>query len=239
MLTARCPGCGRPAPLSLARPGQLRCPACGYDGPPPPEVREQLAQAAALLSQVELGRRQLSRSQRRALTSAWAGTVGYLLSFGVLLLPLAGCLACGVSAAREGEDTNWWMLTVCSAPTILLSLTGILGLLFIVERRRRLEEACAAIPPLHPGQAARCHVCGGDLAQEHGTDAIVRCDYCAADNLVHGRVSFDGYNRAGLDVGDRIRTVKSRACASPPVPRPTSPEHPLPPVREAPTTTRS
>jgi hypothetical protein len=41
-----------------------------------------------------------------------------------------------------------------------------------------------AVPPAMKGQRARCRVCGGELPEPpEGDLAVVRCEYCQADNL--------------------------------------------------------
>lgn len=123
VLAAPCPQCGKPAPVSLAHTDELRCASCGFRGRPTPEVAEELMMASSALAPLDARHRQLTESQKRA-------------------------------------------------------VTGILWRLF----RRRLLRGLAAVRPMSAGLPPGCRVCGEDLAPY--ADAVARCHYCAADNLV-------------------------------------------------------
>lgn len=49
--------------------------------------------------------------------------------------------------------------------------------------RRGLLRGLAAVRPLGPGDKPGCRVCGEDL-DPNAPNALARCHYCAADNLV-------------------------------------------------------
>jgi len=69
----------------------------------------------------------------------------------------------------------------------LIALAVGLAIWLIWRRQRQLEQSCAAVPPAAPGEPASCHVCGGPVAAADG-QAVVRCRFCQADNIVLPRV---------------------------------------------------
>lgn len=188
LFVVECPRCGKPAPICLSEAQRLRCPACSHDGPPAQHLCEQLARADSVVRQVAVGQRQLSDSQRRALASGCAGFVGFVALFGLVMLPFVGCFAFGIGVMARDYHSPVLFSLLFATPAVLMGVTGLLALGWIVRRRQRLEEACSALPPVHPGQPARCHVCGGPLSQPTGDTPVVRCAYCAADNLVRADV---------------------------------------------------
>lgn len=180
MYAARCPGCGAPAPLTLAEPNRLRCPSCGYDGASPPGVAAHLGAAAEQLFRDRERARQLGNAQRRLIASGFWSSVVYVALGLAVLIPCPCCLwlAFRPDEAFDAADFS------CIAVPVLVSLLGLAGGLVVIARaRRRLAEACAAVPPAGPGEPAGCHVCGGPVAPDPGSP-FARCPYCKADNLV-------------------------------------------------------
>jgi len=187
MLAMTCPQCGAAVPLSLASPDHVRCPSCEYQGAPSPELAAQLAEAQTALDGCEAAGRQLGRVQRASVQWGLYSEIGFVLMVLVCTAPL-GLMALkalwdalftqGVMAATS------WIMVLALLP-VLLILFGVaaLGWLLLRRSRRKLEQACCAVPPSKAGEPAGCHVCGGPL-QSRGTQKVVRCGYCGADNLV-------------------------------------------------------
>ncbi len=175
MTSIRCPQCGKPAPIALSAPDEVRCDACGFRGAPEEEDRARLVAAAAELQRIDAAHRQLRGVGRRALESGTARVLIYLAFAGALLLPVVGVTAVLVSWSTP------LMTVLVSVPALTMIAVFALGLTLLRRRLAHLEEACAAAPPRAPGEPARCHVCGAPLASGA---AIVRCGFCAADNLV-------------------------------------------------------
>lgn len=199
MLSARCPQCGKPAPVDLSTPNEIRCDACGYGGAPDPEAAEGIQAARALLLSMGENRRQLGTLAGRALGSGIVRTLLYLALAGVLGLPPL------VFALFFITQASWVLAILGSIPLVFLFVLALVGLVALRRSFANLREACAARPPRAPGEPARCHVCGGPLSAHEG---VVRCGFCKSDNLLGtasaGRVeAFD--DRATADLSQAVR----------------------------------
>lgn len=175
MLSATCPSCGKPAPVSLAEPDVLACRACGFSGSTPPEVSRELRAAALALEAAADRDRQLTNVQRTALTSSAPYVVIVALVIVWALLPT---LFVAYAMAASSRDPAMWFAFIV-APT---AVGAALLLVWFVRRRRALQTACAAQPPRADGEACTCRVCGGSLSA--GSTGVVRCAYCRTDNIV-------------------------------------------------------
>lgn len=190
MSSTACPLCGAPVLLSLATPDGLACAACGSHSPAPPELRQRLHAARALLFGLDVRLRQLTVAQRASLEKARRRRKLFWTISAVLLVPFAIWGAGGLSAALDPFDPA----SEFGAGGLFLTLGPLALFLFftlvmagqIRKRQQALEAACAARPPPVPGAPAACHVCGAPLAPAQG--AIVRCAHCDADNLVEPKV---------------------------------------------------
>ncbi|MCZ7687634.1 MAG: hypothetical protein M5U28_56400 [Sandaracinaceae bacterium] len=101
----------------------------------------------------------------------------------LVLCPMV--LFTGVWIAIEPSSASMALLLL--APYGLALVSVVLLFRWSSRRKRRLEDACAAAPPAAAGQPARCRVCGGPLeTPAPGAPPIVRCGFCAADNLAAG-----------------------------------------------------
>ena len=177
--------------MSVAEPERIRCGACGFDGAPAPEVSARLHEAQGALAQEDARARQLGDLQRRAVA---LGPRAELLLLGVIalfegpfLLMIFSSIAQGL--AGSGEEAKRQLVGGCSyVPTVLvLTALGFVAFRQLRKMRLALEASCAAVPPGRPGEPARCHVCGGPVAPR-GVEAVTRCGYCQADNIVDPRV---------------------------------------------------
>ena len=184
MLRTLCPRCGGPAPASLAQPEVMRCGSCHYYGPTPPEALSQLHAAAAIVLRAPIRDRQLADSVKRAVHSGWS----YRRRFGVLFFVCAAPIVLvGLifQFALIMAHQPVWIALLGIAMFLETVAFGVLGFKLTSARQRETELACAARPPLYPGEPATCHTCGGPVLG--GVEAFVRCGFCASDNLVDPR----------------------------------------------------
>lgn len=169
--------------MFLGRPDWIRCPACHYQGAPPADCVPSLQRAAQIVVGSSQRHRQLGAAQRRTLLLGR----GRSRRFSVLALlaaaPLVACGGCGLVMGASLDDFLLSDVALMLTPIVsfVLPVTGLW--LWLRSARRRLEEACVAIPPLVAGEPVTCYVCGGPLAPS-GVRPLARCDWCAADNLV-------------------------------------------------------
>jgi hypothetical protein len=160
----------------------MRCPSCGHEGPLPDDVRAQLAAAARILRTVATSKMQLTARQQRALKSSWNQALAYWSITAIAGVPLLGCGLMGSVIALGRRDPSVTGALVVFSPLLCFALVATLGHLWVRSRYRSLRIACAALPPEAPGRPAGCHVCGAPLAAV--AEAVVRCDHCAADNVL-------------------------------------------------------
>lgn len=173
-------------PLSLASSGLGRCRACGFEGQPDQGVQERLRAAAALLRGLDVRERQLDASQTAAVHRALAQRSKLRLAAGLIsVFPIGWSLLwLAMFLADEDGPGAFTILPVILLPLAVYLIGVKLALGRATRARERLLAACAADPPEHPQGEASCHVCGAPLASR-GADAITRCAYCEADNVVH------------------------------------------------------
>lgn len=214
MITFSCTTCGAPLPLSLDQDG-FECGACHASGPLPGTVAEQVLAARRVLGSVDVSNRQLAATQQRALrwSGLFQGCFGVLLALFVLgFLVTAGLITWLVLADGSVPSAGLvaWLVVPSFLPLLLILVPGLLYLFVLRRRRRTLEAACAAEPPARPGEAARCHVCGGALAAS-GAAAVARCGYCQADNLVSDRALARAARARVTDLSKLEQRVASEA----------------------------
>lgn len=173
--------------MRLARPALLSCRACGFRGSPPSDVVARAEASFAALASSDARARQLRGSQARALVSAGTIASAFVAVLTLAVVPVLILAIYGVHeiAAYEGEVGH--ILVICIVPSVATMGVSALMLGRLLSRRRALESACSAVAPIEPGAPTTCHVCGGDLPTV-GARAVVRCTYCAADNLVDPRI---------------------------------------------------
>jgi DNA-directed RNA polymerase subunit RPC12/RpoP len=181
---ADCPHCGKPQTYSLASPDTFFCDACHYTAPHPPAVSAQLRDAARSLSAIDAREKQLGAGQRRALRlSGWV--FGLYLAFVLLLIfPILFSAGCTCVYA---VDKNVMASLIFGLPSVIVPLAALVGGVVLYRTRSRLLEQSSALPPLAPGETARCRACGAPVT-ETGRHLIVRCAFCGTDNLVDPRV---------------------------------------------------
>jgi hypothetical protein len=181
----------------------MRCAFCGHEGAPPADVASRLQAAAEVVARHQVSERQLH------------GTVRTLVLYGRVLQGAFGCLALLVlfpllqmfglfvlkwaTAKRQDAPMAFGALALLPMAVIVC---GVAIASFAVLRRaaRRAEAASAAVPPEREGEPSRCHVCGAPL-ESKGVRGVVRCAYCAADNVLAARL-VAGSSQRRLEVLD-------------------------------------
>jgi hypothetical protein len=210
MPSLRCPRCGSNAPVFLATPDRLRCPSCSFDGAPDAESAVRLRGAAEILSATAAKERQLGDRQRRALVSAGraVGCVAPLLAIVLLLLLVLAVMAVvDVGKPRE-EGTPRAVFAIVEVSVFVASAAAAgLGLRTVRRSRRRLRDACAAVPSAFPGEPATCHCCGGPLVA--GDGSFARCGYCQADNLLEQDVMQRAAAHRASSTSDLVEQVQT------------------------------
>lgn len=191
----------------------MRCPGCGYLGPPPAEALRPLHHVARVLAGIDQRERQLTAAQRRTLLLGRSGSGCFVVLALLLGAPFA-CLTLLTLFTLLGGRGELSDAVVGLVPLLaFLSAVLVLGLWAKVSRAA-LERAAVAFPPAAPGEPASCHTCGGPVPV--GAEPLVRCAYCGADNLVEARA----LQRAGsrrdliLDAWEVDIEREARATAS-------------------------
>jgi len=190
VLAMACPSCGAPVPLSLADPDRYTCRACDSSGALPPEVLTRLEEARTVLHSHSESERQLGRAVRTAVTRGGRLEFVQLVLLGLLLAPVLLVLlsmAVNLIGAQGAQAASLLGSVVgIAAMAVLVAVAGALSLGVLRWTRNRVSTAAAAVPPAHPGESVRCHVCGGPLVT--GVNSVARCSYCSADNVVDAAI---------------------------------------------------
>lgn len=153
---------------------------CGYCG-----RREPLPHDAAQRHQ-HLRLRLLQLKRARETLEAPLATYRYLeqgLLPGMLLMTAVAAVSL-LTHLASGKVT-----TVALLPVATWLGMGAGWLAMALTFRTLLRPRLRARPPAHPGLAARCRSCGGELPRV--TAPKIQCRYCAADNLLDDRASAD------------------------------------------------
>lgn len=115
----------------------------------------------------------------RRVEGTWlSGTVKAMLG------PLSIIVALGGGMVASTGDPRAAALALGLLAMLLTLVGGMMGGFLLARRRyrERIRPWILARAPSSPGTPARCHCCGGGLADVH--DAFVLCSYCGATNLV-------------------------------------------------------
>lgn len=124
--------------------------------------------------------------------------------FAVLVAPFAGCGSLLFFSSRKGNSEDVGQAAFFLGPAIFIVVVGGLIMYALKRTRARVEQACAAVPPAVPGAPPGCHVCGADLpAVDLSRQAVVRCKYCQADNVIRPEV-MQGAVMAGVYAADSL-----------------------------------
>ena len=213
MLACPCPTCGASLPLTLASLAGVRCRSCGFAGPPPPSARERLVAAQHQLTHLDARARQFDASVRAAIGRALRARWGVIVALAVGALPFVGLTLVGAVKAyeHEGPTSNRVAGAIFIAvPMLVYATVGLLLDATVRSARMRLLASASATPPVHPGEAATCTVCGAPLVSR-GVDPIVRCVHCAADNVVHPTAMARASEKRTMDLDALASALASRA----------------------------
>lgn len=214
MLVSHCPRCGAPLPVSLATPHAITCGACGFEGKPPPDVVARLEAANEVLGREVERDRQLTDIQRRAVQVGSKGEGAVLAVSLVLTAPFLLMIASSVvrGLGMGGAEGRRLLVGGCAyIPTVVvLSVLAWFAFRSVRAMRRELEARCAAVPPLAPGQPARCRVCGGPVSPQ-GVERVARCPYCRADNLLDPSVLSEQAKARAAHVTDYAAGITASA----------------------------
>ena len=184
------------------------CPGCGAELRPADDT-EKCVHCGAVVAVPDVLRTRIHEvRQARAAQSHVGALVDRLLSlpsarstnvfiFAASILMLGAIPAATFNIASETADA---LLVAAIGIGISLDAT-IAAWMHVVDRKalRVLLTAFAASSPRREGEPERCRRCDAPLPEVGGDDAIVRCVYCSADNVL------------GLDVGIRSTVVRDEA----------------------------
>lgn len=132
---------------------------------------------------MDLRQRQLSGRQVGAAQGSSTYMVVLLVVIVFACLPFGGCAGCSIASDDVHPDDRIFLVAIFSAPLVVMTMLGGLIVYAFRRARRKLLDACTAVPPAAPGEPAGCHVCGAPLvATPNG--AVARCTFCSADNVV-------------------------------------------------------
>lgn len=192
-----CPNCGGPGPLRLAEPTHSTCAHCGHRFPLAPELARQLTSAAEFLKTQTEAERHITKGIE-ALALKERGFTDRL----TLIARVMGGVAVvsGLYGMLTRSSNDLWFCWVG------FSVAAIAWTFFVTRLGQRLVPT--AIRTIVgrwtalqlPGIAGlMCRVCGGPLPSETAAP-VLRCAYCAADNL------------AGQDVLTQLMASASHAA---------------------------
>ena len=173
MIAVECPQCGAPTPAFPLAPERIHCRGCRYQGPPRPEVVEQIRAAAQQLGAAQAQHaRHLSAAQARVLTSLLRNRKALHWVLILLLVPLGSCAGCSVLMVGV-EDPELGLALIFGLPLVFFATAAFLASRKLSAQVRELSDACAAVPPAAPGAPAQCHLCGGPLPPATHASPIV------------------------------------------------------------------
>ncbi|MBN2431075.1 MAG: hypothetical protein JXQ27_06345, partial [Acidobacteria bacterium] len=181
-----CTACGGRLPVELGQE-RLVCGFCGGTNVLKEEVKNSLRRVGEVVRNLPAAHRQVHKqSLRRYMTEGagirrrmvWAG--GLTAAVMILFAIIDGI---STSLNQSGFAMNLRFTVGMSVLAALSLATGLL--LSYATRRVALSYALPmqAIPPLDPGGAARCRLCGADLPEK---GILRRCEYCGTDSIVTG-----------------------------------------------------
>lgn len=182
--TVACHSCGAPAPVRVNDPTHASCPFCHARFALPADLAARLQAAAQLLSQQNASERQIADS----ITRLAARQRGWVLRVGALAVVLGGIalLSAAFGWFVRYERSEWHAIVTFGVVAMLSTVTlAALGMLIVPPWMRRIVGRWAAVRL--PGvDGLACRECGGALPAEAAP--VLRCGYCAADNVAGAHV---------------------------------------------------
>ncbi|MFO0692494.1 MAG: hypothetical protein U0230_02970 [Polyangiales bacterium] len=208
MILARCPACGAPHQLSLATEA-LSC-ACGHRGPLEPDVEARLRVAREVLFASQARERQLSALSRRLLEGGRRSLARFLVFAALLLAPFLCCGGVSLFGVIEQGELDVTGPLLGLVPLFVLASAIALGARTLSRTLETLRLESAALPPELEGSPPRCSYCGGPLAVPSGT-AVVRCGFCASDNVADPTTVAWAASRRGTALESTAEVLHARA----------------------------
>jgi hypothetical protein len=144
----------------------------------------QAQAASAIVARGSAQERQIRGSLRSVVSRGKSYGARTVILGALSLVPMGlftAVMLLGAAVSDDDAGTLFLLPTVVIAFLVSLALV-LVATRLVATRQRVLERAFSAVPPAIPGQAAACHVCGGELTARG--EGVVRCTYCAADNIV-------------------------------------------------------
>ncbi|MBX3125273.1 MAG: hypothetical protein KF718_01080 [Polyangiaceae bacterium] len=179
-----CPSCGGVAPLRLAEPTHSTCSYCRVRFQLPPRIARLLAEGSAALSRQTAAERQVAATVSALAQHERAWKVRLAIVVAGLFLASLTVGMVGFAIRRTSDSWHGYFAfgTTASASTLVL---GLVAVLLVPPAVRRVVGHWSAIRL--PGDAGLgCRVCGGPLPVL--VAPVLRCDYCAANNLASAGV---------------------------------------------------
>lgn len=180
----QCPQCGGAAAIRLADPTHGSCGFCRARFPLAPELAHAVQAAAAVVHQQGQAERQIE-AQIAELAAHEREWTRRLTTVTLVLAGLGGLMALGGLALMQVDrDWPYYVGTGVAAGSAALVL-GLIAMRVVPPAVRQVVGRWTAIRL--PGEAGLgCRVCGGPLPAV--VAPVLRCAYCAADNLASGEV---------------------------------------------------
>ena len=180
----QCPNCGGPAPIRLSDPQASTCLYCRARFPLSGELAHALGHAAQVLHQQGQAERQLAAkvaelaAHERAWTQRLSRTTAALVALGVALAIIAVLI--------HDVEHDWpYYFGMGVAGAAVAAVLGGVAMSVVPPAVRAVVLRWTAIRL--PGEAGlACRACGGPLP--HEVRPVLRCTYCAADNLASSEV---------------------------------------------------
>jgi len=190
-------------PARLVGPVEVVCPYCGMRENLPEHQAQRVMALRARLAQLRAAK---EAEEAPALAYArtiqmFKGSYGVMIGgMGLLILVTTGGGSISQFRALLGNDAftladkQEALLGSIIYPMFSLGIFFGVGIAYVHSLRRykrAVEPRFRARAPLQEGQPARCRSCGGNLSTSQVSSAFVKCNYCAASNLITSELATD------------------------------------------------
>ena len=179
-----CNKCGGNVPVGYGRENFV-CPYCGAKDSVDPEAMDRLRRFYQALKDLENAAKQIPPGMRKLIEKTYR--YGRMMILSMLMLAGSFMLIAGfvlhdfIKRWLDPEITIRWEFLPGEFIPIWIVIGFLIWTGWLVWRRRKLNVAFKARPPLEPGGPSRCRLCGAPLPD---TGVIRRCAYCGTDSVV-------------------------------------------------------